>query len=150
MVRSLEGKHPQYYEAILQLRDISTEVLDFVEQEIARKKIPVAKKIKVKNGYDYYLADNQFTKSLGKNLQERFGGQVRYTSTLHTKKDNKELYRGTVLFRLAPFKKNEVVMYDGEEWVIKSLGKEIMLQSPKSGKKERVKYKDMKNIRKAD
>lgn len=150
MVRSLEGKHPQYYEAILQLRDTSTEVLDFVEEEITRKKIPVAKKIKVKNGYDYYLADNPFTKSLGKKLQERFGGQVRYTSTLHTKKDNKELYRGTVLFRSVPFKKNDLVMYDGEEWIIKSLGKEIMLQNLKSGKKERVKFKDMRGIRKSN
>ena len=150
MVRSLEGKHPQYYEAILQLRDTLPEVLEFVEEEIARKKIPVAKKIKVKNGSDLYLADNQFTKSLGKKLQERFGGQVLYTSTLHTKKDNKELYRGTVLFRSAPFKKNDVVMYDGEEWVIKVLGKEIMLQNPRSGKKERVKYKDMKNIRRSN
>ena len=32
MVRSIEGKHPRYFEAILQLRDVSEEVIDFVDK----------------------------------------------------------------------------------------------------------------------
>ena len=31
MVRNLTGKHPSYFESILQLRDCSDEVYDFVE-----------------------------------------------------------------------------------------------------------------------
>ena len=148
MVRTLTNKHPNYFEAVLQLREINDKVIDFVEEELVRTKLPVAKVEKVKNGYDYYLADNELTRALGKSLQKKFGGELKTTSSLHTKKDNKELYRVTILFRLPPFQKNDQVEYQGEEWVIKTMGKEVFLQHSKTGRKARVKYKDMNDIKK--
>jgi NMD protein affecting ribosome stability and mRNA decay len=148
MVRSIEGKHPNYFEAVLQLRDVTKEVVEYVEDEFVRTKLIVAKKIKLKNGFDYFLADNEQTRALGKRLQQKFGGEIKTTSSLQTKKDNKELYRVTVLFRLPPFAKNDFVEYQGEEWNISILGKEIHLQNSKTGKKSRVKYKDMKSVKK--
>ena len=148
MVRTLEGKHPNYYEAILQLRDVEKEVKEYVEEELFRIKLPVAKQAKVKNGHDYYLADNGATLALGKRLQERFGGELTKTSSLHTKKDNKELYRVTVLFRQTPFAKNDIVEYQGEEWLVRAMGKDIFLQNKHTGKKIHLKYKNMKEIKK--
>ncbi len=147
MVRSTEGKHPNYYEAILQLRNVTQEVVTFVEEEIHTKKIPIAKVVELKNGLDYYIADNDFTKALGKRLQQNFGGELLFTASLHTKKDNKELYRVTALFRGVPFKKQEKVEYQGEEYVVKLMGKDILLQHTKTGKKIHVKYKDMNQIK---
>lgn len=148
MVRSTEGKHPEYFEAILQLRDVSKEVISFTEKEIIRNKIPLAKKKKVKNGWDYYLADNNYTKSLGKKLQERFGGKHLVTSSLFGKKKGKDIYRITVLFKGIPFKKGEKVEYHGEEYNVKILGKDILLQNSKTGKKAHVKYKDVEQVKK--
>jgi nonsense-mediated mRNA decay protein 3 len=148
MVRSLKDKHPNYFEATLQLRDITEEVREFVEKEIAKHKIPVAKVAKVKNGYDYFLADNSFTQGLGKKLQKRFGGQLVNTATLHTKQDNKELYRCTVMFRLPQFKKGDAVNYQGENYIVKLVAKETLIQHCKTGKKVRVKWKAMKEISK--
>ena len=150
MVRSLEGKHPKYYEAVLQLRDVTQEVVDLVEEEIHRTKHSVSKVVELKNGLDYYLADNALTRALGKLLQQKFGGELTVTASLHTKKDDKEMYRVTVLFRLPHFKKGDTVVYEGEEHVVKIMGKEIFLQHTKTGKKARVKYKDMKRIKTAD
>ena len=59
------------------------------------------------------------------------------------RKSGKEIYRVTVLFRAIPFKKGEKVEYQGEKYKVKLLGKDILLQDLKTGKKVHVKYKEM-------
>ena len=147
MVRSIEGKHPNYYEAVLQLRLPNQEIITFVEKELYQSKIPVAKVEEVKNGFDYYIADSQFSKGLGKKLQVKFGGELNLTSSLFTMIDGKEIYRVTVLFRKAPFNKNDAVVYGGEDYIIKSMAKEIVLIGIKNKKKLRIKYRDMRMIK---
>ena len=147
MARSLEGKHPKYYEAILQLRSISQEVVDFVQKQLIILKLQVAKVAEVKGGVDYYLADNTLSKILGKKLEAHFGGKCVTTATLHTIKDSKEKYRTTILFRQLPFKKGDVIEYQDENYKVKSLTKDIFLQSEKTGKKIHIKFKDQKMIK---
>jgi NMD protein affecting ribosome stability and mRNA decay len=151
MVRSLEGKHPKYFEAILQLRDTSDEVKAWVDQEIKNLNIVVPRverAKKTKNGWDYYLADNNQGRQIGSRLQQKFGGHYCVTASLHTTIDSKEKYRVTILFREAPYRKNDVVDYHGEEFTIKMMSKDIFLQNNKTGKKIHVKYKFMDKIKK--
>ena len=150
MVRDTSGKHPGYFEAILQLRDCKEEVINFVEEEIGMERIYVAKTIKVRGGIDYYLGDNNFTKKLGKKLREKFGGNLKVTASLWGRKEGKEVYRVTVLFREMEFKKGDVVIFKGEEYEIKLMGKDIMLKNVKAGKKVHVRYKEMDRMRKKD
>lgn len=149
MVRNLEGKHADYFEAVLQLRDCSEEVYNFVKKEISDTGLRIAKSKNVNNGYDYYTSDNNLTKNLGKKLQQHFGGNLIITASLHTKKKDKELYRLTVMFREAGFKKNDMVGYKGDDYQVKTMGgKEILLQNIKTGEKVHLKYKMMGMIRK--
>lgn len=148
MVRTLAGKHPSYYEAILQLRDASPEAKTFAEREIRQSGIPVAKIAKVKNGYDYYLADSKFAKALGKKLWQQFGGERIVTASLVTQKDGRDIYRLTVLFRGAAFRKGDIVSYQGEEHIIRGMGRDILLQSTKTGRKAHLKFREMSRIRK--
>ncbi len=148
MVRTLVGKHTEYYEAILQLRNVSQEVIDFVEAEIPRVHLSVSKVVEEKTGLDFYLSDNTLTRVLGKKLQTTFGGEVLITATLHTQKKDKEMYRLTVLFRQAPFAKGDLVQRGGEEYRVLTLEKEIVLQHVKTGKKVHVRYKEMSKIKK--
>ncbi len=148
MVRDIAEKHPGYYEAVLQLRNVDDKVLKFVADELVRIKLPVAKEKMVKNGRDYFLADNNLTKRLGKALQSKFGGELTVTATLHTKKKNKELYRLTVLFRQLHLSKDDIVEYQGEKWQVNVIGKEIFLKHSESGRKTRVKYKNMRELKK--
>ena len=150
MVRSTAGKHSGYYEAVLQLREVGEEVVDYVEDEIFKHRIPVAKKKKAKNGWDYYLADNDFTKALGKRLQQQFGGENTVTASLFGQKDGKDIYRLTILFRGISFRKEDFVEFKGERYKVKILGKDILLQNEKSGKKIHVKYKEMNQIKKIE
>ncbi len=150
MPKSTPGKHSEYYEAILQLRDVSDEVVAVVDDEIDKKEIFVAKIKKVTNGYDYYLGNGNLTRVLGKKLQEKFGGEFTVTATLFTRKEGKPVYRLTVLFRAMPFKKGDEVEYQGENYTVLMSGKKLMLQHSKTGKKIQVWHKDMKQIRAKD
>jgi len=151
MVRTLEGKRPEYYEAVLQLRDCGQEAVGVVKEKIAREGIPVAKVLEVAGGWDFYLADKNFTKALGKKIQERFGGDYKVTASLWGRKEGKEVHRLTVLVRGIGFKKGEIVEYKGEDYEVKLLlEKEIMLQKVKTGEKVHVKYKKMEKIRKKE
>ncbi len=149
MTKNLKDKHPGYFEAILQLRDCSEEVYDYVEKEINRVGLKIAKSVPIKNDFDYYTSDNAMTKALGKKLQQKFGGNLITTATLHTQKKDKELYRVTVMFREAHFKKNDQVQYNGEIYTVKMMNSNsIMLQHNHSGKKVHLRYKDMEAIKK--
>ncbi|MEW5897345.1 MAG: NMD3-related protein [Nanoarchaeota archaeon] len=144
MVRTLAGRNPQYFEAILQLRECSPAAVNFAEKEMGAKKIPLAKKVTVKNGFDYYLADKDFTKALGKKLQEQFGGELNTTASIFGRKDGKDLYRLTILFRGISFKKGDFVEYKGENYKVVLVGRDILLQDVKTGGKVHVWYKDIK------
>lgn len=147
MVRDITDKHPEYYEAILQLREVSQEVVDYATSEFLRAKIPITKALEVKNGSDFYVADSQFTRSLGKRLQEKYGGELLITASLYGVKKDREVYRVTVLFRGASFTKGDKVQYRGEEYIVKIMGKKMVLQSA-TGKKVEMKYKELGKVRK--
>ena len=140
-------KHSNYFEAILQLREVKPEVVEFTESAANKLKLEIVKKSKVRGGIDYHLDSNDKSRKLAKKIQLHFGGQVKITATLHTKKKNKELYRLTILFRQIPFSKNNLVDYQGEEWNVKSITKDILLQNIKTGKKVHVRYKDAREVK---
>jgi len=134
-------KPATYFEGVLQLRHCSTEVIDWVYDEIIKTgKTKVAKAKEVKGGIDLYLSAQHYMQTLGKQLQNKFGGILKITSKLHTKDHltSKEVHRLTVLFKQLPFKKGDIIKYQGEEWKVLSLGNQAQLQNVKSGKKIRL------------
>ncbi len=148
MVRNPVDKHGLYFEGTLQLRDVSQEVLDFVEDELERSGVKVSKVMEVKGGFDFLLSDNNFTKALGKKLQELFGGELKSSAKLHTMKGDKELYRGTIMFRPAGFHKGDLVVYKGDNYIVNGLYKTMWLQNEKTGEKIQLKYKEMELVKK--
>ncbi len=147
MVYNIKNKHQQYFEATLQLRNVTQDMINFVQDEIARVNMHIAKIKRVTNGFDFQLADSKFTQNIGRKLQEKFGGKTLVTASLFGQHDGKEIYRVTVLFRGVTFKRQDTVSYRGEEYLVTAMGKEIILQHHKTGKKIHVKYKDMDNIK---
>ncbi len=141
-------KPPQYFEAILQLREVTPEVVQFTEKEITKTKLILAKKVEIESGYDYYLSDHRLTQTLGRKLFLTFGGEFKVTSSLWGRKKDKDIYRLTVLFRGIPFKKGDFIEYRGDKYEIKILGKDIMLQKAITGEKLHLKYSEQRNLRK--
>ena len=142
---SKSDKNVGYYESILQLRDVSPKIVEFVQNEIKKAQVKVAKTIPLKSGLDLYLPENTWAKSLGKKLQE-FGGHLEITATLHTRKDDQDLYRLTILFRGVPFCKGDKVTHQGEKYEVIHMGNDLLLQHHENKKKIHVKWKEASRI----
>jgi len=118
----------QYFEGILQIRDVNDEIMHFIDKtfEQAKKRgVYVNKKVPAKQGVDYYVTSQTFLSTLGNKLQQHFGGTLKISSQLFTqnKLTSKQLYRVNVYFKAPPFKKGDIVEYAGKLLKITKLGK---------------------------
>jgi len=140
----MEAKHSNYFEGTLQLRNTTDDVLKYVLAAANRKKVGIARTEKIKTGIDLYVTSNKFLQIMGKELQQKFGGEVKLSKKLHSvsKNTSKKLYRGTVLFRMPNFKKGDTISYKGQGAVVVSIEKKILLRL-ESGKKVSLRYNQL-------
>lgn len=134
-------KPSNYFEGILQLRDVNRETFDFVESECAGQ---FSKISEVKGGYDFYMRSNPFLLAFGKKLVKKCSGEIKVTASLHTKDKNtsKDLYRVTVLFRGAEFSKGDKIELQGEIFEIVGVSKKVILKG--NGKKLNTTFEDLR------
>jgi NMD protein affecting ribosome stability and mRNA decay len=136
---------PNYFQGVLQLRDVTIDVLDFVKKLIdKRHDAVVSKTVEYKNGIDLYLSSQKYIRVIGKKLKENYGGEVIISSKLHTRnKQGKELYRINLMFRLPNHKVGEVVIVRGSKIKIISIGRKIFGKDMDTGKKVTIRSKDL-------
>lgn len=136
-----------YFQGILQLRDVSDEVLAFVHNQIKKRNgVAVTKTVKFSNGIDLYITSQKFIRMLGKKLKESFGGELKTSSKLHTRsRQGRDLYRVNVLFKPSKHKKGDTVLVRGEEVKLISIGKKIFARNMKTGKKVTIRRADLGN-----
>ena len=135
-----------YFEGILQLRNIDNEVIEFTLKEIEKNENTFIAKIKkVTNGVDIYISPQKSLRSLGNKLQNHFGGQLTVSKKLHTRSrvTSKDLYRVNMLFRLPKFKKGDIIEYKGDKIKIISVHKKVLAKDIKTGKKLNIRFKDL-------
>lgn len=95
-------RHDGYYEAVIQIRPRDKEVLNYVRNQIRKKKsVQISREDFFKYGIDIYVTDQKFARNLGQKLKKVFKGELKITKSIHTKnrQTSREVYRGTVLFR---------------------------------------------------
>jgi len=135
-----------YFEGILQLRNVDDEVVNFALKEIEKNENTNIAKIKmVTNGVDIYLAPQKILRSLGNKLQHHFGGQLIVSRKLHTRSrvTSKDLYRINLLFRVPNFKKEDIIEYKGDKIKIIAVHKKVFAKDIKTGKKLNISFKDL-------
>ncbi len=138
--------HKDYFEGILQLRNIGIEVVEFAVKEIEKNENTYIAKIKkVTNGVDIYISPQKSLRSLGNKLQNHFGGQLMVSTKLHTRSrvTSKDLYRVNVLFRSPNFKKGDIIDYKGDKIKIVAVHKKVFAKDLKTGKKLNISFKDL-------
>ena len=143
------SSNPQYFEGILQLRNCTDEVINFVRNlSLKSPTAYISKEEGTKNGVDFYLSDNKFLHSLGKKLRESFTGELKSSASLHTKdrQSSKDLYRLTILFKQLHFKKDDVMLYQGDEVKILRIANDVIIQNIKSGKKEHISLQEAEDV----
>ena len=139
-------RHKDYFEGILQLRNIDDTILKFAIKEIEKKENASIAKVKnVTNGYDIYMAPQRFLRNLGTKLQNQFGGQLIISKKLHTRNrlTSKEVYRVNALFRGSNYKKGDIINYKGEKVKIIGISKKVLAKDINTGKKLTLNFKDL-------
>lgn len=91
-----------YYEAKIQLRPKNQKVYSFLIQELQKKKVDIAKQVKLKEGMDIYISSNKFAVAFAKRFKKQFKGQVKTTRSLVglDKRKGKRIHRLTVCLRM--------------------------------------------------
>ena len=135
-----------YFQGILQLRDVNDEILAYVRNQMnKRDDVFITKTVKFPNGFDFYITSQKFIRILGKKLKENFGGELKVSSKLHTRsRQGKDLYRINVMFRLLKHKAGSVVNIRGEEIRILSMRRKIFGRNLKTGKKVAIRASDLR------
>lgn len=142
-----ELPRPDYYQGVLQLRDINEEILRFTYNQIKKSgNVAVTKTVEHPNGLDLYITSQKFIRILGKKLKDGFGGELKISSKLHTKnRQGKDVYRINVLFRLSKYKKGDIVLVRGDKLRLISIGRKIFARNLKNGKKVTIRRIDLPN-----
>jgi NMD protein affecting ribosome stability and mRNA decay len=141
-------KSPKYFEGVLQLRDPSEEVLDFVHNSIQnRPDVWIAKTKKYKNGIDLYLSSNKFLAEIAKKLKDSFSGDLIRSNTLFSenRQTSKQLFRGCFLFRYHNVIKGQILTLRGKQIQIIAIGREILGKDMETNRKVHIKFSQLKN-----
>ena len=115
-IYKMQNRASNYFEGILQLRNIDDVIVQFAIKEIEKQEnVFIANIKKVPNGIDIYVSSQRFLRNIGLKLQKQFAGQLIISKKLHTvsRMTSKELYRVNALFRVPKFKKGDIIDYKG-------------------------------------
>lgn len=138
--------HGDYFEGVVQLRDVDVGVVEKVLKLIESDGRAVVTNVdKVSGGWDLFLSSQKYVRVLARKLPELFGGVVKTTATLHTKdRTGKDLYRVTLLWRPFAVNKNDEVWYKGRKWKVLFVDAQVQIQDVVSGEKRRVRHDDVR------
>ncbi len=125
-----------YYEGAIQLRAVTPEIYAATMQivkSMADRGV-FANKIEPngEGNYDIRLSNQRFIKTIGLELQRRFGGSVQNDAKLfsYDKQTSKNIYRVNVTYTAVPFKKHDIITNASEDYYcIDSIGKHIHVRS---------------------
>lgn len=125
-----------YFEGTLQLRsagdkELRKDVLETVRSEIAKhavRGVYCTKEDAVGNGIDFQITSQKHVQTIGRRLQEMFGGTLKINSRIFTrnKQTSKDVFRVNVLLELPSFVKGDVVRIDDKLVHITRVGKKII------------------------
>jgi len=120
--------HNDYYEGILQLRDIEQDVLDFVFSQFEKNKISIAKIVELKSGCDIYSSSNKFSRKIAKKLFKEYGGELKESPQLFSRseQEGRNIYRLNVLYKASKYRKGEIVINNNNIYKITSIEKETI------------------------
>src|SRR3989338_7065178 len=143
--KKLKFARPNYYQGVLQLRDVNEEIYEFVRIQIDRREdAAVTKTVKYPNGLDLYITSQKFIKILGKKLKESFGGEIKTSSKLHTRsKTGKDLFRVNVLYRPSKYKRGDIITVRGDEVKLLQFRRMIFALDLKTGKRINIRREDL-------
>jgi NMD protein affecting ribosome stability and mRNA decay len=140
-------RHPKYFEGILQLRNPTQQIIDFVADTVDSKSdVWIARTVKQKDGVDIFLSSNKFLREIGRMLKTKFHGELLESKRIFTRNSytSKDVYRGCILFKHYDVKKGDILTIRGDEIEVLGVGKYIMGRYVSNHQKVRLKFDQLR------
>ena len=105
------NKHEKYYEAVIQLRNPSPELINLINNQL--RKSPdafISTIIPLKDGFDIYISSQRFARNLGNKMKRAFkNSELKISRKIVTRnrQTSRDVYRAAVFFKLHPEEENE-------------------------------------------
>lgn len=133
-------KQGDYFEGILQLRNIDDNILDYVEKYCKNNNIYIPKNEKVKNGYDLQISDKKRTHNLVASLQKNFGGIIKINPQIFSqdRQTSKVIYRVNFYYEAPNYKIGDIIDIEDKVIHIHKISKTISGIDLKTGKKANI------------
>lgn len=141
----------KYFQSTVQLRGNGNRPVSSLEMEESRKmamemadagyrggdQLSFIQDIKeVKGGLDIILGSTHLGRRMARAIQERFGGKLLETCKLVGKKENRDVFRSTLLVRFPRMKRGDIVSFKGSLSMVSGFdGKVTLLTSLDEGRR---------------
>jgi nonsense-mediated mRNA decay protein 3 len=144
-MKKINKTQSEYFEATLQLRNLSEEMLEFVIDEMVKNKVHIANEKRHKDGVDFFISSNKFALKIGNALKKKYGGTLKKSRQLfsYNKSAGKDIYRVSVFFKALDFKPGDIVRFGSNIVRIRHLGKRLVGRDVKTGRGVNVELKSV-------
>lgn len=148
-------KGTQYFEGILQIRNLTDERRPIVNFQINKDDDHdnvVNKIVEFPNGLDLYMTKKKFIPKLAQKIIQQLGGLTTSNVKLfsHNHQTGKDIYRLNVLLELPEFEKEDVFFYNKKYIVINNLSKFISARNLLTNKTVLFRYNEYKELKQKD
>ena len=100
------NKHEKYYEAIIQLRNPSPELINLINNQLRKNPDAfISIIIPLKDGFDIYISSQRFARNLGNKMKRAFkNSELKISRKIVTRnrQTSRDVYRATVFFKQPP------------------------------------------------
>ena len=105
------NKHEKYYEAIIQLRNPSPELINLINNQLRKNPDAfISIILPLKDGFDIYISSQRFARNLGNKMKRAFkNSELKISRKIVTRnrQTSRDVYRATVFFKLPPEEENQ-------------------------------------------
>ncbi len=137
-----------YYEAVIQIRG-EEEKVEEITGEIRRRfkedpKAFILKEEEEREGRDFYVSNSKLAKKVIRELQNKYGGEIKETATLYTRKEGKDVYRMTYLLRLPQISKGDIVILGDDVYFVEKVYRHsVELVNARTGERRKEDYQEI-------
>lgn len=123
-----------YYESIIQIRGRERKLTEEQEERLVRsvqdkvqeaqlenREMFISKLEEVPGGVDAYLSSISLAKAISHDLADKYGAEVKESSTLVTQKEGRDVYRVTFLVRLPSYLRGEAILHKGRPHLVTAI-----------------------------
>lgn len=111
LVQNKITMHEQYYEAVIQLRNPSPELINLINNQLRKNPDAfISTIVPHKDGFDIYISSQRFARNLGNKMKKAFrNSELKISRKIVTRnrQTSRDVYRATVFFKLHPEEENE-------------------------------------------